>query len=397
MRELDVNLAEPAGRRAGALRTIAVASTSSAVSVAPVFLVAGLAPFVKEDFPFGPSDLGVAVTSFFLASALTAVPSGRLTEKIGARRAMLGAATVSGIAAMGIAGTARSMPTLVLWLVLAGISNGVAQPAGNLALARGVPPRRLGIAFGAKLSAIPSATLAAGFAVPLLGLTVGWRWAFVGMTGVVVLLAIAMPKDPYRSPRVASQRLREGDVAWPALVVLAIAAAFGAAVATSLAAFYVQSAVDAGLPVGLAGGLLVMGSIAVIGMRVWIGWHVDRASWDQLGLVIGLMIVGTVGYGGLIVSEPVFVLVVATLLAFVAGWGWPGLFNLAVVRLNSNAPAAATSITQTGVFLGGIAGPVLFGRIAESVSFGAAWSAAAVVNLGAAVAVVVARRMLPGS
>ena len=36
-----------------------------------------------------------------------------------------------------------------------------------------------------------------------------------------------------------------------------------------------------------------------------------------------------------------------------------------MVRLNPLAPAAATSITQSGVYVGGCAGPLLFGRVGE--------------------------------
>ena len=52
-------------------------------------------------------------------------------------------------------------------------------------------------------------------------------------------------------------------------------------------------------------------------------------------------------------------------LAFATGWAWPGLFNLAVVRVNPSAPGAATGITQTGTYLGAVVGPVLFGVVAE--------------------------------
>lgn len=381
-------------RRIGGARTVLVAGASSAVSTAPVFLMASLATLVRQDFAFGPADLGLAVTCFFLASALAAIPGGRVTERIGARRAMLGSAAIGAVAAIGIATTAHSLPTLVVWLVVAGFGNGVAQPAGNLAITRGVRPQRLGMAFGVKQSAIPTATLAAGVVVPLIGLTVGWRWAFVGVACGAIAVAAAMPRDPLRSPPTTVRRsLRRGRT-WRALVVLAFATGCGAAVANSLASFYVDSAVDAGVPVGLAGGLLAMGSLAVIVVRVAIGWRIDRTSWDHLRVVQVLIVTGTAGYVGLVFSEHSVALIAGTLLAFMAGWGWPGLFNLAVVRLNPDAPAAATSITQTGVFIGGLIGPVVFGAIVQVGSFDLAWTFAAVLNIGVVVAVEVARRMV---
>ena len=57
-------------------------------------------------------------------------------------------------------------------------------------------------------------------------------------------------------------------------------------------------------------------------------------------------------------------LVVGVVLGFGLGWAWPGLMNFAVVRLHPQAPAAATSITQTGVYAGGCLGPLSLGSLA---------------------------------
>ena len=57
-------------------------------------------------------------------------------------------------------------------------------------------------------------------------------------------------------------------------------------------------------------------------------------------------------------------LVAGVVLGFGLGWAWPGLMNFAVVRLHPQAPAAATSITQTGVYAGGCLGPLGLGALA---------------------------------
>ena len=69
-------------------------------------------------------------------------------------------------------------------------------------------------------------------------------------------------------------------------------------------------------------------------------------------------------------------------LAFGAGWAWPGLFNLAVVLANPASPGAATGITQTGTYMGAVLGPLLFGFLAEHLSFGWSWVVAAAYRLG---------------
>jgi hypothetical protein len=86
-------------------------------------------------------------------------------------------------------------------------------------------------------------------------------------------------------------------------------------------------------------------------------------------------------------------LVIGTMVGYGLGWSWPGVLNFAVVRLNPLAPAAATSITQSGVYVGGCAGPLLFGLVAAH-SYPTAWLAAAGAMLAAALLVLVGGRML---
>lgn len=171
------------------------------------------------------------------------------------------------------------------------------------------------------------------------------------------------------------------------MVTLSFATGCGAAVATSLASFYVDSAVHAGVAIGPAGALLSAASMSVIIVRVIIGWFSDRTEWNHLRMVVGFLLVGSLGFVGLAFSQNVLALLVGTFLAFVAGWGWPGLFNMSIVRLNKNAPAIATSITQVGVFVGGTLGPAAFGMLAERISFRTAWLVLACLALVAAGAV----------
>lgn len=368
--------------RASGRRTILVSAASSVMGTLPVFLVGSLAIFIREDLGFGVSELGLVVATFFLASAFTSAPGGRLTERIGARRSMLGAAMGSGTALLAIGTLVQSLPALAVAMAFAGVANGIAQPAGNLAIARGVANSRQGLAFGIKQSAIPGATLVAGGMVSLIGALLTWRAAFIVLAAGAVLLALAMPADPYRTVlRRPGAMLREGDVPLLPLIVLAGAAFCGAAVGTSLASFYVESAVTGGIDARTAGILLAFGSGTGILARLVIGWAADRRTGGHLNVVMVLLSLGAVGFLGLAARGPLWLVTGATVLAFAAGWGWPGLFNFTVVRLNPNAPAAATAITQTGVFVGGVVGPATFGRIADVVSYERAWLAAAAVNV----------------
>lgn len=358
----------------------------------PTFLTGGLSIRIREDIGFNTGALGLAIALFFAASALASTPLGRLVERLGPLWGMRAAALGSALSLLSIAVFARAWWHLAVFLMIGGLANAASHPATHLLLARGVSAHRQGLAFGIKQSAIPAATLFAGLAVPLFGTTVGWRWAFVtGALGALYIAWKVPPISPNNEPSAASNsgaRIRSR-----VLLILALAFGFGIAAAVSLGAFVVESAVVAGMRVETAGLLLALGSAIGLSVRVWLGWNADRRPGEPLLLVAVMLGAGAVGFF-LISSGAVLLVVLGTLLAFGAGWGWTGLFNFAVVKTNPGAPAAATGVTQTGAFTGAALGPLVFGILVERASYDTAWIASGVVALCAAAAVFVGLKLL---
>ena len=355
----------------------------------PAFLTGGVSVQLRSDLGFGESGLGLAVGAFFATAALSSAVLGRTTERLGPTASMRLAAACSAIALLGVAVAARSFATLLLWLAIGGVANALAQPAANLFIATTVRGERLGMAFAVKQSGIPAATLLGGLAVPSIALTVGWRWAFVAAAALPIIGGATVPAvggtagERRRGRR--SAPVVKPKVPLRPLVVLGIGIGFGAAAAGTLGAFLVNAAVDAGVAAGPAGLLVSAGSAVGITVRLYAGSRADRRAGGHLRVVSLMLVAGAVAYALYATAHPV-VLVVATPLAFGAGWGWPGLFNLAVVRAHPSAPGAASGVTQTGTYAGAVAGPVAFGAVVEAYSYRAAWLLAAVLALaGAAV------------
>jgi MFS family permease len=155
----------------------------------------------------------------------------------------------------------------------------------------------------------------------------------------------------------------------------------------------VESSVAAGLREASAGLLLAFGSAVGIIVRVTLGYLADGMEGGRLRLVAAMLGVGIVGFG-LLATGASGLLVLGTALAFGAGWGWPGLFNFAVVRTNPGAPAAATGITQTGASGGAALGPLLFGVVVEASSYSVAWLFSGAMALAALVAILLGRQMV---
>ncbi|MEU8259354.1 MFS transporter [Micromonospora sp. NPDC048999] len=387
----DTALRPPPATSRPTIRASAGAVATTIACVLPVFLVGGLAVQMGHDLRFSPAGLGLAVSVYFGVSALASVPAGVLVERYDAAVVARAGILLSAGSLLAVAGLARSYPMLVGLLGLSAAANALGQLASNAALARHVPAHRQGLSFGVKQAAIPFSTLLAGAAVPTIALTAGWRWAFVAAAGAALAALPAVPgagKDPARP----SATGRSGG-ATGALVVVGLAATLAAGAANALSTFVVDSSAGRGLSPALAGLTLTLGSVVCVVARVGAGWLADRRETGHVALIAGMLVVGAVGLALLALTGAVS-LVAGVVLGFGLGWAWPGLLNFAVVRLHPQAPAAATSITQTGVYAGGCLGPLALGTLANQQGYRTMWASAAAAMLLAAALMLLANRRL---
>ncbi|PZF86558.1 MFS transporter, partial [Micromonospora endophytica] len=361
------------------VRASAVAVAVTVACVLPVFLVGGLAVQMRDELGFSPAGLGLVVAVYFGVGALASVPSGALVERWGGAVVARSGILVSAACLLAVATLARSYPVLVGLLAVAGSANALGQLSSNALLARQVPARRQGLSFGVKQAAIPLSTLLAGAAVPALALTVGWRWAFVAAAGAALT---TLPAVPAQSPPPRRRPAGRAGSTTPGLILAGVAATLAAGAANALGTFLVDASVDRGLGPALAGLTLTLGSAVCVAARIGAGWLADRRADGQLSVIAGMLVVGAVGLGLLAWAGPV-PLVAGVLLGFGLGWSWPGLMNFAVVRLHPQAPAAATSITQTGVYAGGCLGPLTLGPLAAAAGYPTMWLTAAAAMLAA--------------
>ncbi|MGW1056730.1 MFS transporter [Micromonospora rubida] len=373
------------------LRAGAGAVATTVACVLPVFLVGGLAVQMGADLGFSPAGLGLAVSVYFGVSALASMPSGALVERLGPAVVARAGILLAAGSMLAVAALARSYPVLVGLLALGAAANALGQLASNAALVRHVPPHRQGLSFGVKQAAVPLSTLLAGLAVPTIAVDAGWRWAFVA--GTVAALA-ALPLVPAREARPGRPTGgRRAGGATGALVLVGVAATLAAAAANALGTFLVDSAAGRGLSPGLAGLTLTLGSVVCVAARIGSGWLADRRDGGHVAVIAGMLVVGALGLVLLALSGPV-PLVAGVVLGFGLGWAWPGLMTFAVARLHPQAPAAATSITQTGVYAGGCLGPLALGATATVFGYPTMWLAAATAMLGSAALMLTAARLL---
>lgn len=412
---------------------VAAALVVTAVTNLSPLLSSGLAVQIQDDLDFDDAALGLTVGSFYLAGALGSVLSGRIVERVGPRAALRFTALATAGVLLATGAVAGSWAVLTGLVGLAGLTNALAQPATNLYIARGVRPGRQGLAIGIQKSGIPAAALLGGLAVPTLGLTVGWSWAFViGALLAMVASAYvpAVPPKPAtewapREPAARAETAESPTAAEPApaeasetgasenktpageeagdasagelkggatgrpdvpvrlLAALATATGLAAAGSGSLSGFFVVSSVGSGIDEGLAGVLLGAGSLVGIAVRLVLGVAADRGAIGAWNTLTVMFLVSAAAFGGLAAGSPVVVMA-AVPFAFASAFAWPSLYHLAVVRANPSAPGAATGITMTGSYTGAVGGPLVFGLVADWASYGWAWGVAIVFMVAAA-------------
>jgi predicted MFS family arabinose efflux permease len=370
-------------------RPAALSIAAGAATVLPGFLVGSLALQIKADLDVSVGAVAAGVTVFFAAGAVGAGPGGRLSERIGALRSIRGCVVGSAVVLLACATLAQSLAVLLVLLGLAGLVNSVCQPAINLFMADQVPLNRQGLAFGIKQSAIPTAVLVSGLALPLLALPLGWRATFAVCAGGVLVVAAVLgrassglvtPRERARPPRPSRK-----------LVITAVGAALASSGPSALGAYLVASAVDVGIAEGAAGVLSAAGSASSLVVRIAVGHRADRRRDYGFSTMVALLVAGAFGFALLAIGEPA-PFVAGVFVAFALGWGWPGLFNLAVVDLHREAPAAATGISQSGIYVGAAGGPAVYGLLSSEIGYPAAWGVAGCLCLVAALAVAYAAR-----
>ena len=229
--------------------------SSQTAAMFPAFGLGALALQMGDDLGFAEAGLGSAVAFFFLLAAVTSPHAGTLTDRLGPQRSLRVANILSGLALLGVATVVRSYWLLLAALAVGAIGLTIAGPGTKTMVARGVEVRRHGLAFGIQAAAVPLSVLLAGLAVPAVGHTLGWRWAF-GFAVVVPLAGLVLA-PPYRAQ--PGHKVRTGGAArglskidYGPLNLIGLAAALGSAAATTMAAFFVSAATEAGLAEGLA-------------------------------------------------------------------------------------------------------------------------------------------------
>ncbi|MEX2562461.1 MAG: MFS transporter [Nitriliruptoraceae bacterium] len=380
------------------VRPMLVASLTTVTATLPLFQIGALAVQITDELAFGAAALGTAAGMAQAMRALVGAPVGRLVDRLGATTSLRIGVGISATASLGIATTAFNWWSLVAWMLLASVGHTFTQPAANRFMINRVRASRLGIAFGVKQSGPPTSTMIAGLSVPILAVTVGWRWAYILAAAIAVAVLLFIPRSTTTKADRKSQRKKRSAPLPPlrdrsTLFVIAIGFGLGFLASAVIITFYVDSAVRAGVSEEIAGTMFAVASVASIMVRLSIGVACDRTKFHPFRMCAILLMIGTLGHAMFATAIP-WVMSVGVIVALAGTWGFPSAFWLGLMRAYPEGPGRVTGLMAPAVLVGGGLGPMAFGLIAETISYRAAWTAGACISFAASLGLVWSARRL---
>lgn len=386
---------------AAPVRAVAASVVCLTASILPGFLTGALGSSIKEEFGLGDRGLGMAVALSFLLSGLATIHAGELADRVGFRRSLIASMGIAVSGYLWVALVARSLATLMVGLAVAGAGLTLVGPAAKVLVADHVRTERHGIAFGIHMTGIPLAPLLAGLTVPVLGWTVplvgwttGWRWMFVGGAALAAVGLLMVPAERARAVEAplatAPPAGRFAHVRMPPLFVFGVAAMVASSAVTGTASFFVVASTGAGVTENVAGLVLSAATAGVILARITLGLVADRIHDSVVATVAALLSLSAAGYA-LMAGGAAWMYVLGGQAALIFGWSWPALMVVALVRMNPHAPGLATAFVMSGLNLGAVVGPAVFGFVSDASSPSAALVVSALCALTAAALNVVGR------
>ena len=183
----------PAAGSGRAARAEAAISTAWVMTVSTVqlFVAVVLASTLTEELDISRFQLGALGAINTGVGAVLAPALGRIADRLGPRRSMVGV-VIASAAGLGVTAVAFSYPMLVLASAIAGIPQGAGNSVTNSMIADEVAPGAQGFVTGVKQSGVQFAAFLSGATLPASAALVGWRPAVGVFAGFVLLSAAAV-------------------------------------------------------------------------------------------------------------------------------------------------------------------------------------------------------------
>ena len=370
----------------GAVQTALIGAASLLIMMSGTtwpFVVAVLAPILREELGLSASILGIAYGVYYLSGSLWSTAAGRIVDRSGFRVAAAVLLAVAVVQHVMLAG-ARSSLLLIASGAVGGLALALTNPLTNSLIGAQLKGRAARNVVGVKQTGVPLTAAFSGVVTPLAAAALGWRGAVLVTLVLSLLAALLLAGVRGRSgagpiaPVRTKLRQRFGIERY----VLAMGI-----ITSALNGYLVLFVVDTFDGSVQRAGTLVA-AFAVSGA-------VGRITWSTLGggdrtfpILRLLGTVGSVGLAGLAVVSFEWGIWLAVIALGLTVHAWQGLGMVAVIEADTSGTIGATSArVMRNFYVGFVIGAPIAGVLIDTVGFRAAWATLVVVAALAVVSV----------
>lgn len=359
-----------------------------AMSTITFFALAVAASELQDEFNISKLQLGLLAAINTGVGGLVAPHAGRLSDRLGGRRAMGFTLATSGISAVLMA-LSQSYAMLFAASAVAGIPQGWGNPSCNKAIATGIERHRRGIITGVKQSGVQFAVFLTGFFVPWLTESYGWRsamWLAAAMSFAFLLGLGAITVLEQNDTDATSDEVTPTTVRLPPFVTqVAIYGFLLGIVGGGLGRFLPLFAEEeVGFTIQQAGWVFGLQGLIAIPFRLLSGIALDRGvSARKMLLAMGI---GGAASVLLILAAspgPTVLLWVGTILGGMTLGSWNTAANVSMIRQGAVA-GRATGRLMLGFLIGLTVGGPAVGWSIDNFDYAPAWIASALLALSGA-------------
>jgi ACS family hexuronate transporter-like MFS transporter len=378
---------------------VALCALSMAAGSYATLGFAPLAPLIRSDLSLTRWQIGAITAIVFGGAAITAVPSGRLTDRFGAPPMLAASVAAVGCGCV-LAAFASGAAFFLVGVGAVGLAYGLITPPTNV-IVRGAPTtRHRSLLMSIKQVGVTIGGFVSGITMPTIAHHVGWRLALLAPAGVCAAVALSslasrrtLARDAGEARDAPAIGLQHGEL--PRRFALGVGL-FGfvmgglqLAFVTYLSLFLREAH---GYRLAVAGiSLAVTMAAGTVGRLLWAvisdRFFADRrASGLRLNALLSM-----VGMAGLALLPSGALIWPCVALVGFANIGWNGVYmTLVAETAPSGRIGRVSGSSLRKVFAGSVAVPPLLGLVADHSGWRAAWLGACALGAFAAVAMTIA-------
>lgn len=357
-----------------------------------------MGPYIREALGMNFTQFGLLFTMANLGAAIMLWVTGPLVDRFGVRQVLLAGHILMGILLV-IAGRLTTATQLIALEFCMGLCNAVAGPTGTKMVSTWARPSERGTMLGIKQAGIPVTGIIAGFVLPPICATSGWRTAYTAVGATVIIVGIisallykdssvllAQKNDAHKpSFKETAPMLANRDfilLCIGGFILMGTQFALSSNASNYGTAVLSANGMDSAAAKVLAGQIYSYSTAAgVLGRVIWgmvAGKSTSRKTILYSNIMATVLLIALAVGGDKIGTGSMWLCVIYGF----AGFGWSGLYLAAAVPfVPHTASATAVSVALSLSFFGMLSFSPIFGAVVDRAGWTTGWWFLAIANV----------------